>query len=155
MKDKVIRLLLVEDDKVDQMAFERTVKRGNLPYDYTIAGSVAESIEILNSTSFDVIISDYMLGDGTSFELFDLFKDTPVIVTTGSGDEDVAVEAMKLGAYDYLIKDPNGNYLKVLPTTVDLALKRKQNEEELQKYQESLESMVMERTIELRQTLDS
>ncbi len=155
MKDKAIRLLLIEDDKVDQMAFERAVKRGNLPYDYTIAGSVTEATEILKSTSFDVIISDYMLGDGTSFELFDLFKSTPVVVTTGSGDEDVAVNAMKFGACDYLIKDPEGSYLKVLPTTVELALKRKQNEDKLQKYQESLESMVMERTIELRQTLDS
>jgi len=83
MNDKTIRLLLVEDDKVDQMAFERHVKNKDLPYDYTIAGSVAEAREILKSTSFDVIISDYRLGDGTSFELFDLFKDLPVIVTTG------------------------------------------------------------------------
>ncbi|MCK5515649.1 MAG: PAS domain S-box protein, partial [Desulfobulbaceae bacterium] len=150
MKDKAIRLLFIEDDKVDQMAFERFVKRENLPYDYTIAGSVTASTEILKSTSFDVIISDYMLGDGTSFELFELFKNTPVIITTGSGDEDVAVDAMKLGASDYLIKDPEGNYLKVLPATVELALKRKQNEDELQKYHEHLESMVVERTIELR-----
>ncbi|MBW2589585.1 MAG: response regulator, partial [Deltaproteobacteria bacterium] len=149
MNDKTIRLLLVEDDKVDQMAFERHVKNKELPYDYTIAGSVAEAREILKSTSFDVIISDYRLGDGTSFELFDLFKDLPVIVTTGTGTEDIAVEAMKLGAYDYLIKDPEGNYLKTLPLTVELALKRKQTEKELLKHQENLEFMVKERTAQL------
>jgi len=149
MNEKAIRLLLVEDDKVDQMAFERFVKNENLPYDYTIAGSVAEAREILKSTSFDVIIADYMLGDGTSFELFDLFKGLPVIVLTGTGNEEVAVEAMKLGAYDYLIKDPEGNYLKTLPLTVGLALKRKQTEKELRRYQESLESIVKERTAQL------
>ncbi len=149
MKNKTIRLLLVEDDKVDQMAFERHVKNKDLPYDYTIAGSVAEAREILKSTSFDVIIADYMLGDGTSFELFDLFKGLPVIVLTGTGNEEVAVEAMKLGAYDYLIKDPEGNYLKTLPLTVGLALKRKQTEKELRRYQESLESIVKERTAQL------
>jgi len=149
MKDRKIRLLLVEDDKVDQMAFERFARSENLPYDYTIAGSLAEAKEILKSISFDVIIVDYMLGDGTSFELFDLFKDIPVIVTTGTGNEEVAVEAMKLGACDYLIKDPEDNYLKTLPSTVELALKRKQTEKELQNYHDRLESMVKERTAQL------
>ena len=150
MKSKAIHLLLIEDDKVDQMAFERFVKRENLPYEHVIAGSVAEATTILKSTSFDVIISDYMLGDGTSFELFDLCKGTPVIITTGSGDEDIAVQAMKLGASDYLIKDPEGNYLTILPVTVNLALKRKQTEDELRNYHERLESMVEERTAQLQ-----
>jgi len=150
MKNSKIRILLVEDDKVDQMAFERFAGSGNLPYDYTIAGSVAEAKKILKSISFDIIISDYSLGDGTFFELFDQFKELPVIVTTGTGNEEVAVEAMKLGACDYLIKDPEGNYLKTLPSTVELALKRKQNEKELQNYHERLESMVKERTASLQ-----
>jgi len=150
MKDRKIRLLLVEDDKVDQMAFERYVKNKELPYDYTIAGSVAEADKIIKSIRFDVIISDYSLGDGTSFELFDQFNDLPVIVTTGVGNEEVAVEAMKLGACDYLIKDAEGNYLKTLPSTVKLALKRKQNEKELQNYHDRLEFMVKERTAELQ-----
>ena len=150
MEDKKIQLLLVEDDKIDQMAFERFVRKKNLPYDYTIAGSIAEAKEVLKSISFDIIISDYMLGDGTSFELFDQFKDLPVIVTTGTGNEEVAVEAMKLGAYDYIIKDPEGHYVKTLPATVELALKRKQTEKELRNYQERLESMVEERTAQLK-----
>ena len=150
MKEKTIRLLLVEDDKVDQMAFERLVKNENLPYDYTIVCSVADGKEVLQTESFDVIIMDYWLGDGTSFELFELFKDHPVIVTTGTGNEEVAVEAMKLGACDYLIKDPEGNYLKTLSMTVELALKRKENERELNTYHERLEAMVEERTAELQ-----
>ncbi|MEA1921277.1 MAG: response regulator [Pseudomonadota bacterium] len=150
MQDKAIRLLLIEDDKVDQMAFSRFVKSRNLPYDYTIASSVAETREVIRLSSFDVIIADYMLGDGTSFELFDQFAGVPVIVTTGSGNEDVAVEAMKLGACDYLIKDPEGCYFKTLPTTVELALKRKANEKALRNYHERLEAMVEERTVKLQ-----
>ncbi len=154
MTEKAIRLLLVEDDKVDQMAFERYVKKKELPYDYSIAGSIAEAEKILQSTDFDVVISDYWLGDGVSFELFDQFKGLPVIVTTGTGNEEVAVEAMKLGAYDYLIKDPDGHYLKILPATVKQALKRKKNEDELRNYHERLESMVEERTVKLRKSLN-
>jgi PleD family two-component response regulator len=65
------RVLLVEDDKVDQLAFKRLVKTKNLPYDYTIAGSVAEAKKILEANRFDLIITDYYLGDGDAFALFD------------------------------------------------------------------------------------
>jgi len=126
-----IRILLVEDDKVDQMAFKRLVKDENLPYCYTTTESVSEVKKILDSNKrFDIVIVDYSLGDGTAFDIFDLVKDTPVIVTTGSGNEKVAVKAMKAGAYDYLIKDPERNYLKVLPITVESAIKRRESEEQ-------------------------
>jgi two-component system sensor histidine kinase/response regulator len=120
-----IRILVIEDDKVDQMAFKRIVKDEGLSYDYDIAGSVSEAKKILHSKRFDIVITDYMLGDGTAFDIFDLIKDTPIIIVTGSGDEEIAVKAMKRGAYDYLIKDQERNYLKVLPITVESAIKHK------------------------------
>ncbi|MER3446094.1 MAG: hybrid sensor histidine kinase/response regulator [Candidatus Dadabacteria bacterium] len=120
-----IRILVIEDDKVDQMAFKRIVKDEGLSYDYDIAGSVSEAKKFLDSKRFDIVITDYMLGDGTAFDILDLIKDTPIIIVTGSGDEEIAVKAMKRGAYDYLIKDPERNYLKVLPITVESAIKHK------------------------------
>src|ERR671924_1907354 len=99
-----LRILLVEDDKIDQMAFKRFVKDENLSYCYTMVGSVLEAKKILDSQRFDIAIMDYSLGDGTAFDIFDLIKDIPIIVVTGSGDEGIAVKAMKRGAYDYLIK---------------------------------------------------
>ncbi len=125
-----IRILLVEDDKIDQMAFKRLVKDENLSYDYDIAGSVSEARKILDPQRFDIAIMDYSLGDGTVFDIFDLVKDIPIIVVTGSGDERIAVKAMKAGAYDYLIKDLERNYLKVLPITVESAIKRKKTEKQ-------------------------
>jgi PAS domain S-box-containing protein len=129
-----IRLLLVEDDTIDQMAFKRSVSSEKLPYDYTIAGSVREAAKILDSgQKFDVILLDYHLGDGTSLELFKTidFLETPVIFATGTGDENSAVQAMKAGAFDYLIKDPERNYLKVLPATISNAIKRKEANEQI------------------------
>ncbi|MGE5445847.1 MAG: ATP-binding protein [Ignavibacteriales bacterium] len=125
-----IRILLVEDDKIDQMAFKRLVKDESLSYDYDIAGSVSEAREILDPQRFDIAIMDYSLGDGTAFDIFDLVKDIPIIVVTGRGDEGIAVKAMKAGAYDYLIKDLERNYLKVLPITVESAIKRKRSEKQ-------------------------
>ena len=135
------KILLIEDDKLDQMAFERLVKDENLPYDYTIAASVSEARSILGSERFDVVIVDYLLGDGTVFDIFNLIEDTPIIVTTGAGDEEIAVKAMKAGAYDYLIKDLGRNYLKATPKTVENAVKHKKMEEILDRKQKNLEAI--------------
>ena len=113
MDDARYKVLLIEDDKIAQMAFERFVRDENLPYDYTIAKSVAEANSILSANKFDIVIVDYLLGDGTAFDVFDSIKDTPVIFATGAGNEELAVKAMKAGAYDYLIKDPVRKHLKV------------------------------------------
>ena len=150
MQEK-IRILLVEDDKVDQMAFRRFVERENLPYDYAIAGSVSEARDVLAAERFDAALIDYLLGDGTAFDLFDEIKTTPFVIITGSGDEKIAVKAMKAGATDYLTKDPGGNYLTTLPVIVENAIRRKRAEEELRQYQERLEELVKERTAELTQ----
>ena len=146
------RVLLIEDDKIDQMAFERLVKREDLPYDYEIAGSVSEARKVLAAERFDAVLMDYLLGDGTAFDLFGEARDAPIVMMTGSGDEAVAVQAMKAGAYDYLIKDPEGNYLTTLPVTLDSVISRRLAEEELERYREHLEELVEERTVELTRT---
>jgi len=130
MGDK-IRVLFIEDSKFDQLAFERLVREENLPYDYTMAGSVAEARRALKSERFDIVITDCLLGDGTAFDVLDLKLEMPVIFVTGAGDEETAVKAMRAGAYDYLVKDLESHYLKVLPVTVQNAIKRKRAEERL------------------------
>jgi PAS domain S-box-containing protein len=149
MTEEKIHVLIIEDDAVDQMAYERFFKKEDIPYNYIFADSVKSAKGKLTENSFDIIISDYMLGDGTALDLFPDFKHTPIILVTGTGDEETAVKAMKLGASDYLIKDPEGFFLNTLPVTVKNALARRKAEEELKKYRESLEELVKERTIEL------
>jgi len=131
MEKKEYKILLIEDDKLDQTAFKRLVKDKKLPYDCTIAGSVSEAQSVLSRERFDVVIADYLLGDGTAFDILDLVESAPIIIVTGSGDEEVAVKAWKAGACDYLIKDIERNYLKAVPITVENAIKHKQIEEKL------------------------
>lgn len=130
----MIKILLVEDDKIDRLAFNRTIRKLDLPYDYTIASSLTEAKKILSDQVFEIAILDYNLGDGNSSELFAVLKsqNCPFIISTGSGDEGTAARLLGEGAYDYLIKDPDRNYLTVLPATVDKALSRKQAEDELE-----------------------
>jgi PAS domain S-box-containing protein len=130
MTDTRIRVLFIEDDKVDQIAFKRSVKENDLPYDYTLAGSVSEAKKILDSERFDIVVTDYLLGDGTAFDVFDSIKDTPVVFVTGAGDQEIAVTAMKAGASDYLIKDQERSYLQLLQTTIENAINRKRVEQQ-------------------------
>lgn len=125
------KILLVEDDFVDQIAFKRMVKREKLNYNYQIAGSLKEAKEFLTSQKYELVITDYQLGDGNAVALFDYLKSTPFIFATGGGDEEIAVKALKAGAFDYLIKDQERNYLKVLPLTIDNAIQRSKMNERL------------------------
>lgn len=131
MENLLYKILLIEDDKLDQMAFTRMVEEKELPYDCTIAGSVAQASSILKSERFDIVISDYSLGDGTAFDVLKLVNNTPVILVTGAGDEEVAITAWKAGIHDYIIKDHEKNYLKALPKTVENAVKYKKMEQRL------------------------
>jgi len=135
------KILLIEDDKIDQMAFKRLVENEGLPYDYTVAASVAEAKSILGSERFDIVIADYLLGDGTAFDILHLVKNTPVIFVTGAGNEEIATEAWKAGAYDYLIKDHTRNYLKAVPITIKNAVRHREMEEILDQKQKNMEAI--------------
>jgi PAS domain S-box-containing protein len=131
MENTKHRILLVEDDKLDQMAFERLVQQQKLPYDCTMAESVAEAKRLLAREKFDVVICDYELADGVAFDIFDSVKNTPIVLITGVGDEELAVKAWKAGASDYLIKDQLRNYLKALPVTVENVISHRKTAEQL------------------------
>ena len=125
MENKKIKVLLIEDDRADQLAFERFVEQKGLSYDYKIAGSLEQAKVMIDPDQYDIFIADYDLGDGYIFEVIELMKNIPNIITTGAGGEDIAAEAMRKGVFDYLIKDVERNYLKVLPLIIDNAINHK------------------------------
>ena len=127
--DTPLKILLVEDDEVDRMAFERSVRKQSLSYEVSVATSVAEATEQLSRGDFDAILLDFNLGDGTGFDVINQKPEAPVILITGTNQTDIAVAAMKAGAYDYLVKDQERNYLQVLPIAVESAIRRKETEE--------------------------
>src|SRR5262249_37422840 len=106
----MIRLLVV-DDAIEhaQMVTEFLRASGAWPHaEIKIAASYDEALAKLTATMFDLAVVDYLLGSRDGLELLRELKqrgiDTSVIVLTGHGAEDVAVEAMKAGAADYLSK---------------------------------------------------
>jgi signal transduction histidine kinase len=129
-------MLVVEDDPVDQMALKRLLKKEQLAYKVTMAESLQQAREMLARDTFDVVVADYRLGDGVALDLFEWLQGLPVIVVTGGGDEGVAIQAMKAGAYDYLIKDRERNYLNLLPVVVQQALKQRDAEQQMRRNQD-------------------
>ncbi len=132
MENTRYKILLIEDNELDQMAFKRFIDTNAIPYDCTVAGSVAEANRVLAERQFDIIISDHSLGDGTALDVLRSAQNAPVIVVTGAGDEETAVNAWKAGAYDYLVKDINQNYLKAIPITVENAIRHNLVEKKFQ-----------------------
>jgi two-component system response regulator HydG len=115
--------LLVEDDESLRLTQEMYLTRQGLQV--TAAGTYAAALQYLTADQFHAIITDLRLGDGSGLRILSAAKErtpeTEVIVITGHGSVDTAVEAMKAGAYDYLIKpvDPDD-----LVLTLNKALER-------------------------------
>ena len=149
MSHDKLTVLFVEDDRIDRFAIERAATREDWSCNCTFACCLAEAEQALSAGRFDAVVSDYHLGDGTALDVLALAGDIPMVVVTGAGDEEIAVGAMKAGACDYLVKDPDGNYLKILPVTMERAIRQRRDERELAAYRERLEAMVTERSAAL------
>lgn len=105
-----IKILIVEDDEIDVRAFERTLKKAHISYTLSSCVYADEALELLNGkqANFDCIFLDYQLPGMDGLTLLKKIKslgfEKPILVMTSQGDEKVAVEMMKAGAFDYFPK---------------------------------------------------
>lgn len=106
--DETLKLLVIDDDEVDRLAVRRALGKTNLEVDLSEAEDGEAALSILQTQQFDCIFVDFLLPDrdGLSLakQLQGLQVDTPFVVLTGQGDEQIAVDVMKAGAADYLAK---------------------------------------------------
>lgn len=124
-----MKILLIEDELVDQERFTNFLKTHWLDCVCDVAGSLAEARTYLRIYTYEAVISDFSLADGTALDIIPLVVGAPVIVIPAAGSEVAAVTAMKAGAYDYLIKDRECNYLEILQVTIQNAIRRKKAED--------------------------
>ncbi|HXB40956.1 MAG TPA: response regulator [Bacteroidia bacterium] len=137
-----VRVLYVEDDLIDQKAFQRHVKNGHDHMQYELASSVEEAKNLLSHTNYDVIVTDYLLNTSTGFAIIDAVKDIPVIFITGQGDQEVAVKAMKKGAFDYIVKESSGSYLDLLTATINKAFSYNNTNKKLKEAEQEIKKLV-------------
>jgi DNA-binding NtrC family response regulator len=111
-----IRMLVVEDDKaLSEIVCEELRERGHMA---VAAETVADGLEQLKQSEFEVALVDLMLPDGSGIEILKRIAEeglaTEAIVLTGYATVDTAIQAMKLGAYDYVTKPARMEELEVL-----------------------------------------
>ena len=129
-------ILLIDDDDVDIMAFNRAIKKTNLSVNVESLESADEVFDNLPEIilKFDCIFLDYQLPGTDGLQILKRFRQTgvtaPVIITTSQGDEKIAVEMMKAGAFDYFPKSDisPSKLIQVLKTVENLTAIKRQSE---------------------------
>lgn len=99
-------LLLIDDEPVIQHAFRKAFHRPK--FETLTARTAANGLDQLTTSRPDVVVLDVHLPDAEGLQAFDRIKQidarVPVVLITGHGTTDLAIEAMKRGAFDYLLK---------------------------------------------------
>lgn len=116
------RLLVIDDEPAIQHAFARAYR--DLDFELTQATSAADGVEKFQSCQPDVVVLDVHLPDATGLQTYHrlqaLDARVPVILITGHGTTDLAIQAISEGAFEYLLKPPD---LPVLKDVIDRALR--------------------------------
>ena len=111
-------ILIVEDDHGVGQLIQRTLERNGLLTTRVVKG--AEAIERISQGQYCLLLLDYQLPDMTGKQVVEMLSKTqrlvPFVMMTGQGDERIAVEMMKLGARDYVVKD--AAFIDLLPQVV-------------------------------------
>lgn len=106
--DETFKILVIDDDAVDRMAVCRALFKANLDVDLSEVDNGETALSLLANNHYDCVFVDYLLPDFNGLELVKQLQKldvgTPLVVLTGQGDEQIAVEVMKAGAADYLAK---------------------------------------------------
>lgn len=123
--DETTRILIAEDN-ADHAELSKSIlqKKFNCTVEVTSDGK--SCLNAIRSNHYDILLLDYILPDRNGLailnEVNELNSSTAVIMITGQGDEKVAVEAMKSGAYDYIVKSTG--YLTTLPLVIKKAIEK-------------------------------
>ncbi|MEH2024249.1 ATP-binding protein [Nostoc sp.] len=151
-------LLIIDDCAADRKIYRRyLLKDPHQSYQILEADCAEEGLTLCRKVRCDVILLDFCLPDMSGLELFDqmqqeIFKTSvPVIMLTGRGDEEVAVQVMKRGALDYLVKQHLTQ--DVLQLAVRNAIKQSYLQAQLQKTQER-QRLIATTALRIRQSLN-
>lgn len=122
--DEGTHILYMEDDPGLARLLQKHLRR--LGYDVETVTNGEEGLERLAVASFDLALVDYNMPGCGGLEVIRTIaggeKPVPTIMVTGNGNEKIAVEALKLGATDYIVKDADMGYLELLPIIIEQVL---------------------------------
>ena len=138
MKDQSLRILIVEDSEDDTLLIIRNLKKGGYSPVYERVETTAAMKKALQEKQWDIILCDYKMPEFDAPSAIALLKeaniDIPLIIVSGTMGEETAVECMRLGAQDYIMK---GNLFRLCPAIArelkDVEVKNRQKQTESQR----------------------
>ena len=147
------RILVVDDEAPVRSMIGATLERQGFDVELAVSGS--QAVEMLAQASFDLILTDIVMQDGNGIALLERIHseqpNLPVVMVSAIHDISVAIDSMRRGAYDYLLKPFEREHLVA---TVQRALDHRQALQESHNYQQNLEQVVRARTEMLRQAME-
>ena len=137
-----LRVLIVEDSEDDTIIVLRELRNYGYELEYERVDSREAMEEALVDKKWDIVISDYAMPNFDGIRALKLMQargnDMPFILVSGTIGEDVAVNAMKAGANDYILKDN----LSRLSSAVKRELEEFKNRQELKRMEEAIQTLV-------------
>ena len=135
-----IHILYVDDYPFDRELVRDALEKEQEGFRVTEAASRADFEARLVEGGYDLVLSDFNILGFEGLQVLDAVRarnlNVPVIIVTGTGSEEVAVEAMKRGAADYVIK--TARHIRRLPHTIHAVMEKKQGDDERKRAQEAL-----------------
>jgi len=130
----------MEDDAGQARLFLKRMERAGYAVDHAPDGE--QGLAMYDPAVYDLVATDHAMPVYDGLEVIRRLAVRgplpPIIMVTGTGNEQVAVEAMKLGARDYIVKDVDGGYLDLLPSVIDRTLHQHHLEEQMRLSEEAL-----------------
>ena len=144
-----IKILILDDNRIDREACRRHLSRNAAEkYDFVEHNALDGAMDIVRREEPDCILLDYHLHDGNGVEFLTQLaeeggpKRFPVVMLTGTGSEAIAVQVMKAGAQDYIVKDRLNTEL--LQKTVETAIYKAQTARLLDQQRVEMERLFRE-----------
>src|SRR2546428_488654 len=154
------RVLIVDDDAALLQALPETLRLRMCQVTVDTADSAAAALDQIAARDYDAIVTDIKMPgmDGLALlaEIRRRRPDTPILMITGHGEQELAIQALRGGAYDFIQKPIDRDYfvvsLRRAIQTRELSRRVREQQVALERHVNELEAIVEERTRDLRET---
>lgn len=149
MKNQKLRSLIIEDSEDDTLLLIRELKKGGFHVEYERVETAVTMEKALREKKWDIILCDYKMPKFDGASAISLLKETkldlPIIIISGTIGEETAVECMRLGAQDYLMKGKLSRLCSAIKRELEdarIRRRHKQTEEALHQSEEKYKTML-------------